>query len=102
MPDDDGNVVGLELLSDEELRAAALSNWIQLNQVLRRASPALVHRLLKLELRSESPREQLVSRLYGKLAKRRALTERRLLLNACSDPVMGRDKGDVVLERLVP
>lgn len=89
-------VADLELLSDDELRIAALPNWVQLSKVLRRASPSLVYRLLRLELRSDAPREQILLRLYGKLSKYRAATERRLLLRAVED----HDAFEVVLERL--
>lgn len=78
-------VVGLELFSDEELRAATLSNWVQLNRVLRRAPDRLVFRLFNLEVNGERPREHVVSRLYGKLAKARADRERRALLRAVAD-----------------
>lgn len=70
---------GVLEMSDEDLRTAALGNWMQLNAVLRKAAPALVHRLFALELRSPGPRLQILNRLYGRLAVLRAARERRAL-----------------------
>lgn len=70
---------GLEGLPDADLREAALSNWAQLNAVMRRASPALIFRLLELEVSADAPRLQILTRLHGRLARGRADHERRLL-----------------------
>ena len=77
---------GLELLSDEDLRTAALGNWVQLNKVLRHATDAAVARLLELELRTAAPRSQIVHRLYGKLAKARLEREKRALNQLIAHP----------------
>lgn len=66
-------------LGDDELREAALSNWVQLNKVLRQASHLLTHRLFELEAGALSPRLQILNRLYGKLAKSRAKSEKRII-----------------------
>lgn len=94
----DLSAAGLALLGDVDLRQAALSNWMQLNAVLRNATPELTLRLLDLEIRAVQPRYQILMRLYGKLMKEKRERDIGLLMQLtreqwCNTPQLARRVG---------